>query len=59
MSIVKLIVQVFDVEAKKDCPVLMLVVFIKKQSEKTLKLLVIFQMMRKSSFTEAQVTTGR
>ena len=59
MSIVKLIVQVFDVEAKKDCPVLMLVVLIKKQSEKTLKLLVIFQMMRNSSFTEAQVTTGR
>ena len=59
MSIVKLIVQVFDAEAKKDCPVLMLVVLIKKQSEKTLKLLVIFQMMRNSSFTEAQVTTGR
>ena len=59
MSIVKLIVQVFDAEAKKYCPVLMLVVLIKKQSEKTLKLLVIFQMMRNSSFTEAQVTTGR
>ena len=42
---VKLIVQVADAEAEKNCPGLILVVLIKKQSVETLKLLVNFQMM--------------
>ena len=44
-------VQVADTEADKNCTGLMFVVFINKESEETLKLLVNFQMMRKSSFT--------
>ena len=47
---VKLIVQVADAEAEKNCPGLMIVVLVKKQSEETLKLLVNFQMIKKSSF---------
>lgn len=47
---VKLIVQVPDVVARKDCPGVMLVFLVKRQSAETLKLLVNFQMMRKSSF---------
>ena len=46
----KLIVQVADAEAEKKLPGPMLVVLVKKQSEETLKLLVNFQIMRKSSF---------
>ena len=39
-----------DVEAHKICSGLMLVVLVKKLREAILKLLVNFQMMRKSSF---------
>ena len=42
---VKLIVQVADAEAEKNCSGFILVVLIKKQSVETLKLLVNFQMM--------------
>ena len=45
-----MMVQVADAEAEKNCLGLMLMVLVKKQSEETLKLLVNFQMMRKSSF---------
>ena len=47
---VKLIFQVADADAEINCPGLMVVVLVKKQSAETLKLLVNFQMMRKSSF---------
>ena len=47
---VKLIVQVPDVVARKDYPGVMLLFLVKRQSAETLKLLVNFQMMRKSSF---------
>ena len=57
-----MIVQVADAEVEKNCPGIMLVVLVSKQSEETLKLLVNFQMMRKSSFimdyTKTQVTKG-
>lgn len=39
-----------DADAEKNCRGLMVVVLIKKQSEKTLKLLVIFQMAKKPRF---------
>ena len=45
-----MIIQVVDAEAGKNCLGLMVVVLVKKRSEETLKLLVNFQMMRKSSF---------
>ena len=47
---VKLIVSVANTDAEKNCSRIMFVVLTKKQSEKTLKLLVDFQMMKKFSF---------
>ena len=45
-----MIVQVTDVVAVKICCGITLVILVKIQSEEILKLLVNFQMMRKSSF---------
>ena len=45
-----MIVQVADVAAEKICSGITLVILVKIQSEEILKLLVNFQMMRKSSF---------
>ena len=50
MCLENLIVKVIDAKAEKNGPGLMLVILVNKQSEETLKLLVNFQMMRKSSF---------
>ena len=46
----KLIVQVADANAEKNCPGLMFMVLIKNKVGKTLKLLVNFQIMEKYSF---------
>ena len=50
LVIVNSIVQVADPEAEKNFPGRVLVVLLKKQGKLTLKILMNFQMMRKSSF---------